>query len=109
MPDPCPHILVDAPWDGGCEHTGWVEACVPEDRAREMLTEFCWDEDGHEARPVGPAKRVWLRLISPAVDIEDQRWESCDAAAQGALEFFEFDATDTVRVRVPMSEEAPDA
>lgn len=90
-------VLVDAPWDGGCEDRGWVSADVSEDRARDLLTEFCVDEDGNPARPLGPAKRVWLRLTNPAADHEEQQWKLCKPTAKTAVAFYEFDATDTAK------------
>ncbi len=90
-----PHVLMDTP-DGYCEERGWVEACVSEDRARDLLTEFCLTEDGNDgARPVGPVKRVHLRLRNPAAHWEDQLWVPCRPQAKTAIEFYEFDATDT--------------
>lgn len=95
MPDLSPDVLIDSPWDGICESRGWVEACVPEDRARDVLAEFCLDEDGNEgARPIGPAKRVHLRCANPRADVEEQRWVPCRPTAKTAVEFYEFDITD---------------
>jgi hypothetical protein len=89
-------VLIDAPWDGWCEERGWVSTDVTEDRARDLLAEFCADEHGDNgARPIGLAKRVWLACVNPDEDHEDQRWEPCEPDAPGAIQFYEFDATDT--------------
>lgn len=84
------YVLVDQPEDGYVETCGWVEASVDEDKARDMLAEFCCDEDGETGyRPTGPARRVHLRLVNPAQDYEYQRWVECRPAAKTAVEFWE--------------------
>lgn len=85
-----PRVLIDQPEDGWCEDVGWVEATVPEARARELLAEFCCDERGDSpSKPTGPARRVFMRLSNPKADYEDQRWVLCTARAKTAIEFWE--------------------
>lgn len=88
-------VLIDNPWDGYAEAWCYVEATIHEDKARDLVTEFCVDEDGEPARPIGPATEVYLRLTNPAADYEDQRWTKCKPTAKTAVRFYEFDATDT--------------
>lgn len=84
-------ILVDTPWDGYCEQRGWVEACVTVDQARDLLAEFCPDDNGYlGARPAGPARRVHLRLTNLAAYEEYQWWVPCHPTVKTAVEFFEF-------------------
>ena len=48
-------LLLDQPEDECCEERGWVSVDVPEDYARELLEDYCADENGvMPARPVGP-------------------------------------------------------
>lgn len=89
-PTKYPDILLDQAEDGYCETTGWVEAIVTEDEARDALAEFCCDEDGKDPfRPTGPAQRVHMRLVNPAEDYEYQRWVRCRPKAKTAVEFWE--------------------
>lgn len=77
-----PIILLDSAEDGCCESLGWVEATVDEDRARDQLAEFCFDEDGETpCRPdCGPARKVTLApSADPATTVlEDVRWYPVD-------------------------------
>lgn len=59
---PQPIVLLDSPEDGYCEETGWVEATVDQERARDLLAEFRTSEDGDETpfRPVGAVTPVKL-------------------------------------------------
>jgi hypothetical protein len=51
-------VLLDQPEEECCEARGWVSVDVPEDMARDLLADWCADEDGAmPARPAGPAKR----------------------------------------------------
>lgn len=87
-----PLVLVDQWDDKCCEQWGWVETTVSEDRAREVLAEFCVTEDGESpARPTGPATRVWVRP-----DAHGEVWSPC-AEAPDAVEFFKFDVTECER------------
>jgi hypothetical protein len=88
-----PDVLCDTP-DGYCEERVWVEATVSEDRARECAREVVMDCNGDPARPVGPVKRVFLRVANPKADWEFQNWVACKPTAKTAREFFEFDVTD---------------
>lgn len=84
-----PHVLIDQPEDGCVETMGWVEATVDEDKARDMLAEFCCDESGDSPyRPTGPAERVHLRLVNPAQDWEFQRWVQCKPTAKSGVLFW---------------------
>jgi hypothetical protein len=71
-----PLILFDTYDDGYCEEKGWVEATVDENEARDILAEYCFDEDGKEGfRPVGSAKKVYMR----PEDEYAERWVICPA------------------------------
>jgi hypothetical protein len=84
-----PIVLLDA--EEFCESRGWVQANVSEDAARDLLAPSCYDEDGDTpARPNGPASRVWLKART------ETDWRHCTPDEPGAVEFFEFDTTDTV-------------
>ena len=89
-------ILIDNADDGYVENFGHVAVeGVSEERARELLTEFVWDEDmEHNVRPTGPAKRVWLNCDNPDGHEEEQRWYPCEPTAPGAREFWRIDCTD---------------
>jgi hypothetical protein len=92
-----PIVLMDAPEDGYCESHGWISVDASEDEARDLLAPWCIDEDSEPGmRPAGPAKRVWLKPDGP-LDLAE-RWHKCEPTDEGAREFYEFDATDTVRV-----------
>lgn len=89
-------LLIDQPEEGYCEERGWVSCNSPMDEARLLLQTYCCDEDGRcPARPIGEPRRVWLRSSNPEVDFDEQRWDPCEAEDGGAVEFWEFDATDT--------------
>lgn len=80
-------ILVDQPEDGYIERVGWVAGAPSERAARDMLTEFCVDDDGEPGhRPCGPAEVVFLRS-NGGVD-EDERWEDCSSSDDGACAFW---------------------
>ena len=85
-----PVVLIDQPWDGYAEDLGWVEATVDEDKARDILAEFCLDEDGNTGyRPTGPASREWLvRDSEPKPNAEDEMWHAAKAETEGAVEFW---------------------
>jgi hypothetical protein len=89
-----PLILLDAPEDELCVERGWVATDTPEERARDLLKPYIEDEDGFEVRPAGPPARVWMKPEPSRVPNEEQ-WVVCDAADEGAVEFWEFDVTDT--------------
>lgn len=83
--------------DGCCETTGWVEATVSEDVARDHLAEFCFDEDGDSPhRPeCGPAVKVWLQP-NPADRTpydEEKTWVNCGAYDPGSRVFWEIKIT----------------
>jgi hypothetical protein len=88
-----PLVLLDQPDDEMCEEHGWIEATVSPDAARDLLIPFVYDEDGKSARPVGEARRVWLRACYPCHP-DEQRWFACEPTDLGAREFFAFDVTD---------------
>jgi hypothetical protein len=88
-------VLIDEPDEERCESHGWVEATVSEATARDLLAEYCADENGNSpARPQGEAKLVWLRASAPAKHPENERWAACEAGDSGARKFYEFDAQD---------------
>jgi hypothetical protein len=83
-------VLIDQPEDGYADTRGWVEAIVDEERARDLLAEFCMDEDGDLGyRPTGPASRVHLCVEDPEQDVEDQRWVPVKPEDERAVEFWE--------------------
>jgi hypothetical protein len=87
-------ILFDQPADLFCEERGWVSINVPEDDARDLLAPYCADVYGRQpARPIGPAKRVWLAADDLSKPADEQLWHPCPAGE--GVEFWEFDATDT--------------
>jgi hypothetical protein len=91
---PEPIILLDEPDDGLCDAHGWVSTDASEEDARGLLEQFCMDEDGSTpARPVGPAKRVWLEP-----DAGGMNWDSDITDDSRAVEFWQFDATETAPV-----------
>lgn len=78
-----PLVLCDTYDEGICENRGWVEATVDEERARDVLAEFCVDEYGKlDYRPeCGPAKKVWL---APK-DTDAEEWLLCGPVTPGAI------------------------
>jgi hypothetical protein len=101
-----PIVLLDQPDDYLCEERGWVSTDATEDEARDLLIASCYAEDGRtNARPVGTPKRVWLKPDDKPD--EDERWHRCEAADEGALEFYEFDAQDVEPVPAMNQDDAP--
>lgn len=82
-----PVVLLDTYDDGYCEERGYVQAIVTEDEARQLLKEFCLDDDGEPYVPDhGPAKRIWL---APDRADAPEHWPPCDPADEDAMEFWE--------------------
>lgn len=97
-------VLLDQPEDECCEARGWVSVDVPEDMARDLLADWCADEDGAmPARPAGPAKRVWLAADDLTKPADEQRWQPCEPGE--GVEFWEFDATDVVAPPSPRTDQ----
>jgi hypothetical protein len=89
-----PTLLLDSPDDGYCESTGWVETVVTEDEARNLLAEWCMDENGDMPfRPVGAIKRVHMAPEKPGDETAEQMWHKSDEDAPGAMEFWEITVT----------------
>lgn len=72
------------------EHS-WVEIIIgDENAARDALAEHLEDENGNfPYRPIGPAKRTWLRPITPSLAVEEaQEWIHCTKGDPDGREFW---------------------
>lgn len=86
IPAKNPLVFFDTYDEGYCEDKGWVEATVTEDKARDILAEYCFDEDGREGfRPVGSIKKVYL---CPE-DKYAEGWTICSQTEKKSIEFWE--------------------